>query len=122
MDFTNKKQSQALIELIVGIALTVFFLSIFIVNASFITNQFSSYKQKAYAYEINNGQKIINDRNVAYFLADHKIIDNYATNNYFGYQGSHLSYTYLNYVSADNTSAFLNQEKIYFLNDDYLYY
>lgn len=119
---TNKKHSQALIELIIGIALTVFFLSIFIVNVSFITNQFSNYKQKAYAYEINTKQKEINDRNVAYFLADHKIIDNYATNNYFGYQGSHLSYTYLNYVSADNTSAFLNQEKIYFLNDDYIYY
>lgn len=122
IDLIHKKQSQALIELIIGIALAVFFLSIFIVNVAFITNQFSSYKQKAYAYQINSNQKSINDRNVAYFLADHKIIDDYATNSYFGYQGSHLSYTYLNYISADNTNAFLNQEKIYFLNDDYIYY
>lgn len=119
--FSNKRKSQSLIELVLSIALAIFFLTAFIVNLAFITTKFSDYKDKYYAYQLVKEQKKLNDRNLAYLLANNKIVSNYTTNGYFAVQGSHLNYTYLNYESTGLTS-FLNQEKKYFLNDDYIYY
>jgi len=121
-ELLKKRKSQSLIELIISITLAVVFLTAFVVNLAYITNNFNDYQQKYFAYLLNTEQKKINDRNVAYFLANNLITSNYASNNYFANQGSHLSYTYLNYESITETSTFKNQEKTYFLNDDYIYY
>ena len=91
--FSNKRKSQSLIELVLSIALAIFFLTAFIVNLAFITTKFSDYKDKYYAYQLVKEQKKLNDRNLAYLLANNKIVSNYTTNGYFAVQGSHLNYT-----------------------------
>ncbi len=119
--FSNKRKSQSLVELILSIALSIFFLSAFILNLSFITNKFSDYKDKNYAYQVLKKQKENNDRNLAYFLAQNKMVDNYSTDGHFAEQGRHLNYTFLNY-ETDNSTIFTNQEKKTFLDDEYIYY
>jgi len=66
-------------------------------------------------------QKENNDRNLAYFLAKNKMVDNYSTDGHFAEQGRHLSYTFLNY-ETDNPTSFTNQEKKTFLDEEYIYY
>lgn len=117
-----KRKSQALIELIISIALAVFFLTAFIVNISFVTTKFSEYKEKNYATLLGRGQKEMNDRNIAYFVAMNKLTEDYLTNEYFPNQGSHLNFNYINYEGNEDSTFFRNQEKKFFLEDDYVYY
>jgi hypothetical protein len=118
----NLKQSQALIEIVISIALTMFFLGSFIVNISYITSRFVDFQQKNFAYELLKENKDISDRNLSYFLTNNKMLDGWKTLGYFPDQGSHLSYTYMNYGTDKAGFTIRNQEKKLFLSDDYLYY
>jgi hypothetical protein len=118
----NKKLSQSLIELVISVALTMFFLTAFVVNLAFVTNRFSEYQNKYYAYQVIKEQKKIDDRNLAYTLANTKMVNMHSSNDRFELQGKHLNYTNFNYDPGDGILAFTNQEKKFFLNDDYVYY
>ncbi len=118
----NLKQSQALIEIVVSIALTMFFLGSFIINLSYITSRFVDFQQKNFAFDLLKENKDISDRNLAYFLTNNKMLSNHQTLDYFPDQGSHLSYTYINYGTDKAGYVVKNQEKKFFLEDNYLYY
>lgn len=117
-----QKQSQALIEIVISIALIMFFLGAFIINLSYIVNRFSDFQQKNFAFSLLKENKDINDRNLAYFLTNNKMLYGNQTLDYFPDQGNHLSYTYINYGTDKAGFSIRNQEKKMFLSDNYLYY
>jgi hypothetical protein len=117
-----QKQSQALIEIVISIALTMFFLGAFIVNLSYITERFVSFQQKNFAFSLLKESKDMSDRNLAYFLTNNKMLYGSQTLDYFPDQGSHLSYTYMNYGTDIAGFSIRNQEKKFFLNDKPLGY
>jgi len=120
--FRNIRSSQALIEIIVAMALAMLFLGAFIINFGFVSGKYTEFQQKKYAYDILKNQKLMNDKNLAYFLTANKMLVGNKTLGYFPDQGSHLSYTYLNYALDKANFQIKNQEKKFFLNDNYLYY
>ncbi len=114
----SQKKSQALIELVLSIALSVFFLTAFVINLSFVTTRFFDYQQKNFAVDLARSYKEINDRNISYFLSQNKIVSGFSSLDYFPTQGSHLNYTFMKYANNEDSNLFLNQQKKYFLNED----
>lgn len=122
LNFKKIKSSQALIEIIVAMALAMFFLSAFVANLGFITTRYADYQQKKYGYDLMKNQKTLNDKNLSYFLTANKMLKGNLANGYFPDQGSHLSYTYVNYAIDKGNFQIKNQEKKLFFNDYYSYY
>jgi hypothetical protein len=111
------KKAQALIELIISIALIVFFLTTFIVNLAFITGKFADYQQKNFAVQIGRLRKEANDRNIAFFLASNKMVSGFSTLDYFPTQGSHLTYDFIKYFGNEGSDFFINQQKKFFFDE-----
>lgn len=119
LEFIKKKRSgQSLIEIVVAIALAAFFMGSTIVGLGFSSTRYSGYVQKKQAFDILKKQKSSNEVNLGRFLSQYKNISGYSSLNAFPYQGAHQTYTYLNYLTDNQSlSAFLNEEKKFFDND-----